>query len=146
MRSVFVFGVVEERYAQNGQLAVTPGQFRFLPDRGEKLEPALGHRRAVQQRAIEVQQPASALGFDGRDQSGQLGVVFLFDQRYARQNASLTTLERQFRIRFGRKKNTPEFGFDAIKARLVLRLEAQDDDRRRIRRAREPESIGVLDP
>jgi len=36
-------------------------------------------------------------------------------------------LERQFRIRFGRKQNPPEFGFDAIEARFVLGFEAQDD-------------------
>ena len=74
------------------------------------------------------------------------GMVFLFDQRYAGQDASLTTLERQFRIRFSRKQNPPEFGFDAIEARLVLGFEAQHDHRRRVRRPREPESIGVLDP
>jgi len=73
-------------------------------------------------------------------------VFFLFDQRYARQDASFTTLERQFRIRFHRKQNPPEFGFDAIEARFILRFEAQDDDRRRVRGAREPESIGVFDP
>jgi len=146
VRAVFVFGAVQKRHAQGGELAETPRKLRLLSDRGKELEPAFGQRRAVQQRAIEVQQPASALGLDGRDQSGQLGMVFLFDKRYARQDASLTTLERQFRIRFSRKQNPSEFGFDAIEARLVLGFEAQHDHRRRVRRPREPESIGVLDP
>jgi len=86
--AVFVFGAVQKRHAQGGQLAVPPGNFRLLADRGKKLEPAFGQRRAVQQRAIEVQELASPLGLDGRDQPGQLGMFFLFDQRYARQDAS----------------------------------------------------------
>src|SRR3989442_8386932 len=39
-----LFRSVQERHAQGGQLAETPGKLRLLSDRGEKLEPAFGQR------------------------------------------------------------------------------------------------------
>src|SRR6266702_6384320 len=57
-----------------------------------------------------------------------------------------TLLKRQSCVRLDGEQHAPEFGLDALQARLVVGLEAQDDDRRGVGRAREPEAVRVLDP
>src|SRR5215472_10831594 len=86
VRAVFVIGAVEQRDPQDGELAVAAAQLGLLADRGEELEPALGDWRAVEQRLVQVQELAAALGLDGRDELRELGMRLVVDQRYARQS------------------------------------------------------------
>src|SRR5690606_11842438 len=70
----FVGRAVEHGHPHDDQFAQIPRQRRLLADRGQVVEPAAGHRRAVQQHLVQMQH-AAALGDDAIDQGLGLGVL-----------------------------------------------------------------------
>src|SRR5262249_13317771 len=126
VRAVFVVGAVEERNAQDRELAGAAAEGGLLAGRREELEPALGHGRTVEERLVQVQELAAALGLDGGDELCELGMGLLVDQRYARQGASLvlkifrTSSEGQLGVGLGGKQHAPELALDALQALGVV--------------------------
>src|SRR6185295_17155765 len=58
---VFIVRDVDDRYAQDSELAIAPRQLALLAHRGEKRQPAVCDRRAVEQHAIQVGHLAALL-------------------------------------------------------------------------------------
>ena len=52
MRCMFIVGTIDQRHAQDGQLAATGIELGALADGGEQRQPALGDWRAVEQRLV----------------------------------------------------------------------------------------------
>src|SRR5258708_26209370 len=70
----------EMAHADDDDLAQAPVERGLPTPRVGGVEPALGQRRAVEQHAIDVDQPAAAAGAELLDELGEFGMVLLVDQ------------------------------------------------------------------